>query len=75
MELSIRRAEPDDADALVRILNPIIEARVFTVFDTPFTPEAEREFIASFPARGIFHVAVRQADQRIVGFQNLDSPW
>jgi L-amino acid N-acyltransferase YncA len=72
MELSIRNAAPDDADALVRILNPIIEARVFTVFDTPFTPEAEREFIANFPERGIFHVAVRQPDQRIVGFQNLE---
>ena len=72
MELSIRSVEPGDADAIVRILNPIIEARVFTVFDTPFTSEAEREFIANFPARGVFHVAVRQPDQRIVGFQSLE---
>jgi L-amino acid N-acyltransferase YncA len=72
MDLSVRRAEPDDAEAIVRILNPIIEARVFTVLDTPFSSGAEREFIANFPARGIFHVAVQQTDRRVVGFQTLE---
>jgi L-amino acid N-acyltransferase YncA len=72
MELSVRDARPDDAEAIVRILNPIIGARLFTVFDTPFTVDAEREFIINFPTRGIFHVAIRQVDQRLVGFQNLE---
>ncbi|MEK7829840.1 MAG: GNAT family N-acetyltransferase, partial [Acidobacteriota bacterium] len=52
--------------------NPIIETGKYTVFDTPFTVEAEREYIVNFPARGIFHVAVRQDDQKIVGFQSME---
>jgi len=72
MNLLIRQAKPEDAEAIVGIFNPIIETGKYTVFDTPFTVEAEREYINSFPARGIFHVAVRQTDQRIVGFQSME---
>lgn len=72
MNLLIRPAQPEDAAAIVGIFNPIIESGKYTVFDTPFTVEAEREYIASFPARGIFHVAVRQDDQNIVGFQSME---
>jgi L-amino acid N-acyltransferase YncA len=71
-ELLIRSAEPDDAEAVVNIFNPIIESGLYTIFDTPFTVEQEREFILRFPARGVFHVAVRRADQRIVGFQSME---
>lgn len=72
MDLVIRDAAPEDAAGIVAVLNPIIEARRFTVFDTPFTAEAECEYISRFPARGVFHVAVRSADGRIVGFQNVE---
>ena len=68
----VREARPDDAAAIVGILNPIIDARVFTVFDTPFTVDAERDYIANFPARGVFHVAIRQSDQKLVGFQSME---
>jgi L-amino acid N-acyltransferase YncA len=68
--IEIRDARPEDAEAIVQILNPIIAARVFTAFDTPFTADAEREFLRTFPPRGIFHVAAA-ADDRLVGFQNL----
>ncbi|UCD57101.1 MAG: hypothetical protein JSV16_15000 [Candidatus Hydrogenedentota bacterium] len=40
MDLLIRKARPDDAEAIVHILNPIVEARRYTVLDTPFTAEA-----------------------------------
>jgi L-amino acid N-acyltransferase YncA len=72
MKLLIRPAHPEDAAAIVAIFNPIIESGKYTVFDTPFTAEAEREYITNFPARGIFHLAVRQADNKIVGFQSLE---
>ena len=71
-ELSIRDARPDDAEAIVGILNPIIEARTYTVLDTPFSVEAERNYIVNLPPRGIWKVAVRASDQRIVGFQILE---
>jgi L-amino acid N-acyltransferase YncA len=71
-ELSIRDATPDDAEAIVGVLNPIIEARAYTVLDTPFSVEAERNYIVNLPPRGIWKVAVRESDQRIVGFQILE---
>ena len=72
MELRVREATPADAEAIVAILNPIIEARAYTAFDTPFTVDAEREYLARFPARGVWKVAERQADGGIVGFQVLE---
>jgi len=72
MHLEIREARPDDAEAIVRILNPIIEAGTYTVFDTPFTVEAEREYLLKFPSRGVFLLAVRRADGRVVGFQSME---
>jgi L-amino acid N-acyltransferase YncA len=72
MDLSVRDVEPADAEALVRILNPIIESRVYTAFDTPFTIEAERDYLLNFPRRGIWKVAVRWPDQRLVGFQIME---
>ena len=72
MHLHIREARPDDAEAIVRILNPIIEAGAYTVFDTPFTVESEREYLSKFPSRGVFLVAVRHADNRVVGFQSME---
>ena len=72
MELEIREARPDDADGIVGILNPIIAAGVFTAFDTPFTPDAEREYIRNLPSRGVFVVAVRPTDNQVVGFQSME---
>jgi L-amino acid N-acyltransferase YncA len=70
--IHVRTATPDDAGGIVAVLNPIIAARTYTVFDQPFSVDAEREYIARFPARGIFHVAVDGTDGRIVGLQNLE---
>jgi L-amino acid N-acyltransferase YncA len=72
INLSVRSATPDDAQGIIDILNPIIEDGRFTVLDTPFTVEAERAFIQNFPKRGIFHVAERPSDGKIVGFQSLE---
>jgi len=72
MDLLIREARPDDAEAIVRILNSIIEGGVYTVFDTPLTVEFEREYIESFPQRGVFHVAESRQDQRVIGFQSTE---
>jgi L-amino acid N-acyltransferase YncA len=72
MELEIREARPDDAEAIVAILNPIIAAGVFTAFDTPLTPDGEREYIRRFPTRGVFVVAVTPTDRHVVGFQSME---
>jgi len=72
MALEIREARVEDADAVVGILNPIIAAGVYTAFDTPFTSEDEAHYIRNFPARGLFLLAVRQSDNRVVGFQSME---
>jgi len=71
MELLIRDAVPDDAAGIVSVFNPIIQARSFTLFDTPFTVEAERSYIAGLGTRDIFHVAVCAGDNAILGFQSM----
>lgn len=71
MDLRIREATPEDAAEIVSILNPIIEAGVYTVLEEPFTVEAEREYIANFPRRGVFHVAVSPQGW-LVGFQSVE---
>jgi len=72
MQVEIREARLDDAEPIIRILNPIIEAGVYTALDTPLTVDAQCEFIKGFPARGVFVVAVRQTDDRVVGLQSLE---
>ena len=69
--IQIRDATVDDAEGIAAILNPIITARIYTALDTPVTIDQEREFIRTFPARGIFHVAVDDQAGRIVGFQDV----
>ncbi len=72
MDVWIREAIPADAEGIIRILNPIITARVHTALDTPFTLDAERDYILNFPQRGVWHVAIRPADDQLVGFQVLE---
>ena len=70
-EIAIREATPDDAAGIVSVFNPIIEAGRFSLFDTPFTVEAERAYIEGLTERDIFHVAVRTDDNTILGFQSM----
>ena len=72
MDLVVRPATPDDAEAIAGILNAIIAARIYTAFDTPFSVEAERAYLLNFPERGVFHVAVRAGDECVVGFQAME---
>lgn len=72
MDVVIREARPNDAEAIVGILNPIIEAGAYTAFDTPFTVEAERAYILNFPPRGVFHVAFNRQNMKMVGFQSME---
>jgi L-amino acid N-acyltransferase YncA len=72
MEVSIREARPEDAEAIAAILNPIIATGEYTALDTPVTVEQEREFIVEFPECGVFHVAENPENGAAVGFQTLE---
>ncbi len=72
VDLLVRDARPDDAEAIVRILNPIIAAGSYTILDRPLTAEAERRYILELPERAIFHAAETTGGHRIVGFQTIE---
>jgi L-amino acid N-acyltransferase YncA len=72
MTLDIREATLDDAEGVIRILNPIIAAGAYTALDTQLSVDEQRAFIQGFSPRGIFLVAVDRSRQRIVGLQDVD---
>lgn len=60
MNLIVRQVTLGDAEGITNVLNPIIIEGLYTVLDTPFTPEEEKEFITHFPERGVFTVALSE---------------
>ena len=70
MEFLIRRATPDDAEAISAIWEVVCAERVYTAVDRPFTPQQEREYIASLSDREAIFLA--EVEGRVVGFQSLD---
>jgi L-amino acid N-acyltransferase YncA len=69
--IEIRDVRIEDAGDIAAILNPIIAPRCYTALDTPVTVDQERDFIRTFPARGIFLAAVDTSSNRIAGFQDV----
>src|SRR5258706_6976614 len=71
MEISIRRVREEDAASIVEILNPIIQAGIYTVMEEPFTVNDQIEFIRSFPLRGIYHIAKADNHRKVLGIQDV----
>jgi ribosomal protein S18 acetylase RimI-like enzyme len=70
MQITVRRATPDDAEVISAIWEVVCAERVFTAVSRPFTPQQERDYIMSLSEReGIFLAGV---DGQIAGFQSLD---
>ncbi len=70
-KLVIRRATGADAEGILAVLNPIIEAGIYSALDTPFTVESERAFLEGLSERDLFQVAVEAGSGRIVGMQDV----
>lgn len=71
MEITVREAQEEDAGALADLLGAIIRAGLYTSLDTELSEEAQREFIRTFPKRGVFNVAVCTATQTRLGLQDV----
>jgi len=70
MQATIRRATADDAEAISAVWEVVCAERVYTAVNRPFTPQQERDYIASLSDReGIF---LAEVDSHTVGFQSLD---
>jgi len=70
MEISIRKANVQDAEEISKIWTIICSERIFSAINKPFTPQQERKYISSLSDReGIF---VAELEGQIIGFQSLD---
>jgi len=70
MEITVRRAIADDAEAISVVWEVICAERVYTAVNEPFTPAQERAYISSLSDReGVF---VAEVEGRIVGIQTVD---
>jgi ribosomal protein S18 acetylase RimI-like enzyme len=70
MHITVHRATSDDAEAISAIWEAICAERVYTAVNRAFTPQQERDYIASLSDReGIF---LAEVEGRVVGFQSLD---
>ncbi|PSV20972.1 histone acetyltransferase [Photobacterium leiognathi subsp. mandapamensis] len=72
MGLVVRQVTLNDAEGITNVLNPIIVEGLYTVLDTTFTPEEEKDFITHFPENGVFTVALSESDSKVIGFQNIE---
>jgi len=71
MAVTVRAAREEDAAGIAAVLNPIIEAGVYTVMDAPITVEEQAAFIREFPAAGVYNVAVSRENGRVLGLQDV----
>jgi RimJ/RimL family protein N-acetyltransferase len=69
-DLHIRRATVDAAAGVADVMNGVIAEGGLTIFDRPFSVEAERTFIAALGPRSALHVAAMRG--RICGVQSID---
>lgn len=72
MDWIVRPVTRSDAQGVIDILNPIIEAGRYTILDITYTLEEEVDFILNFPKRGLFNLAVHPETGLVVGFQVIE---
>ena len=70
MEVVIRQAIPDDAKAVMSVLNSVILEGKHTVFTSTFTEDEERAFIQGLCERSAMFVA--EVDNQVVGIQVIE---
>jgi len=61
----------EDAQSIVGLMNPIIQTGKYTVMDEQLSVEDQLEFIHQFPERGVYHVAVSNDSQKVLGTQDV----
>lgn len=70
MPITIRRVQETDAAAIVALLNPIIQAGIYTAMPETFSTADQLDFIRNFPERGIYHLATDTA-AHVLGIQDV----
>jgi RimJ/RimL family protein N-acetyltransferase len=55
--VQVRRATPDDAEAITAVLAAVVAERAFSAIDRPWPVEEQRRYLEALSAREAFHVA------------------
>ena len=71
MEIEIRPATERDAEPIVDLLTPIVEAGIYTVMQGPITVEDQLAFMRELPGRAIYLAAVSSETEGLVGIQDV----
>ena len=66
----VRRGTLADAESIAAVLNGVIAEGNLTIFDTPFSADDERRFLASLSPRSA--VLVADMDGQVIGVQVVD---
>ncbi len=69
MSVTIRRAAPEDAEAVAGVINGVIAEGQYTVFDRPFSTREEWLFLSGLSDREVVHAAFVEGE--LVGVQSL----
>lgn len=71
MDFLIRKVREEDAESIVALLNPIIEAGKFTIMDELCSVQDQVDFIRAFPEHGVFNAAVCDESGEVLGIQDV----
>jgi ribosomal protein S18 acetylase RimI-like enzyme len=68
---AIRRAEAEDAEAIIAIIEKIASERIYTAISKPWSAGRQREYLESLSEREAIHVAEAEG-HGIIGYQTLE---
>ena len=67
----VRRASPDDAPGITRVLQAVAAERTYSAIDQPWSADEQRSYLLSLSNREATHVATDPSGD-LVGYQSLD---
>jgi L-amino acid N-acyltransferase YncA len=71
MTFFIRSVQEGDTDSTLAVLNPLIRAGMYSTMAEELSVAEQADFIRSFPAQGVFNVAVERGSERLLGLQDV----
>jgi RimJ/RimL family protein N-acetyltransferase len=69
--IRVRRASPEDAAGIARVLERVVSERVHSAIARAWTAEEQHRYLESLSPREAFHVAI-DATGGVVGYQSVD---
>jgi ribosomal protein S18 acetylase RimI-like enzyme len=71
LDFHIRRASPDDAAGITRVLEAVVKEREHSAIAQAWSVDEQRSYLVSLSNREAVHVAIASSGE-LVGYQSLD---